>query len=177
MENIPSPTGPGREWTLPEIMELIDNRFSGRNFEHGRAMYAATGCVQCHRMDGSGGTMGPDLTALGRRFTLRDVTEAILKPNLAISDQYMMTVIETRQGQTLAGRIISRDNESIRIATDMLKPAFSTTVPIGEIAVESKLPVSTMPGGLLNSLNADEVLDLLAYLYSGANPDHPVFNP
>jgi hypothetical protein len=34
---------------------------------------------------------------------------------------------------------------------------------------------SPMPVGLLNSLNAEEVADLLAYLISGANPKDPMF--
>ena len=38
---------------------------------------------------------------------------------------------------------------------------------------ESK--VSIMPKGLLNTMTKDEILDLLAYIISGANPEHPAF--
>jgi hypothetical protein len=32
-----------------------------------------------------------------------------------------------------------------------------------------------MPTGLLNALNPDEILDLLAYIQSGGNPRDPMF--
>ena len=32
-----------------------------------------------------------------------------------------------------------------------------------------------MPNGLINTLNKDEILDLIAYLQSGGDPDAPVF--
>ena len=51
---------------------------------------------------------------------------------------------------------------------------------IGEIAkgeVEEVAPskVSLMPTGLLDKLNRDEVLDLLAYLLSRGNPNDQIF--
>jgi hypothetical protein len=35
--------------------------------------------------------------------------------------------------------------------------------------------VSMMPTGLLNTMSDKDVLDLLAYLISAGNPDHPLF--
>ena len=39
----------------------------------------------------------------------------------------------------------------------------------------SQLTLQVMPAGLINSLNADELKDLVAYLLSGGNPDDPMF--
>ena len=36
-------------------------------------------------------------------------------------------------------------------------------------------PVSMMPEGLLNTLNRDEVLDLVAYLLSRGDRNNPMF--
>ena len=32
-----------------------------------------------------------------------------------------------------------------------------------------------MPEGLLNTMTREEILDLIAYIISGANPEHPAF--
>jgi hypothetical protein len=37
--------------------------------------------------------------------------------------------------------------------------------------------MSMMPPGLINALNADELLDLLAYLLSAGNPQDKAFKP
>jgi hypothetical protein len=41
----------------------------------------------------------------------------------------------------------------------------------------SPSPVSMMPAGLLDTLSLEEILDLLAYLRSGADRSDPVFAP
>jgi hypothetical protein len=58
-----------------------------------------------------------------------------------------------------------------------VRPSQSVAIARDSIASEEALPVSIMPSGLVNSLNADELLDLVAYLASGADANHPVFKP
>jgi hypothetical protein len=45
----------------------------------------------------------------------------------------------------------------------------------GEIDARMKSPSSIMPKGLLDKMTLEEVLDLLAYVVSGADPKHKVF--
>ncbi|RYG42987.1 MAG: c-type cytochrome, partial [Chitinophagaceae bacterium] len=59
------PKGPGRSWKLEEAVAIADSGISRRNFERGKAMYAASLCASCHSMKGEGGVAGPDLTQLG----------------------------------------------------------------------------------------------------------------
>jgi cytochrome c551/c552 len=54
----------------------------------GARLFDAAGCVQCHRVAERGGSVGPDLTTVGSRFARRDLLEAILEPQKAVSDQY-----------------------------------------------------------------------------------------
>jgi hypothetical protein len=44
-----------------------------------------------------------------------------------------------------------------------------------DIRERATSPVSPMPGGLLNHFSQEEILDLLAFLQSGGNPDLPAF--
>ncbi len=61
------------------------------------------------------------------------------------------------------------------MAEDPLHPEKITRVPVGDIAGKTISPVSMMPVGLLNTLNADEVKDLIAYVLSMGSPEDPAF--
>ena len=174
-DNLPTPQGPGENWTLDELLSAAEKGFRNRNYQNGKTMFAAAKCVTCHRFNGEGGATGPDLSSLGQRFTIRDILDSTLHPSKAISDQYRVTMLTLSDGRTISGRIVSRNNERLSIATNLNRPSQSTSISLSEIEAEHLTPVSTMPDGLLDPLNRDEVLDLLAYLYSGGYKQHPVF--
>jgi putative heme-binding domain-containing protein len=163
---LPTPTGPGRDWSLEAALESVRQGLEGRDLANGRTMYSAAGCVVCHRFNGEGGAIGPDLSSIGQRFTVRDILDATLNPSRAISDQYQVTTLELVNGSTLSGRIVSRGTTTTRIAPNLMKPTESIELNNASIRRERREPVSTMPSGLVNSLNEDELLDLLAYLVS-----------
>ena len=167
-EGLPVAKGPGRDWTLDQALAVVGRGPNGRNPRRGRDMFAAAGCALCHQINGQGGAVGPDLSTLGQRFTVRDILEATIYPSKAIPDQYQVVTLELADGRTLSGRIVSRDEQITRIATDLMRPTESTSVTNGAIRKSIAQPVSTMPSELLNALNEDELLDLVAYLRGGA---------
>ena len=61
------------------------------------------------------------------------------------------------------------------VSENMLEPGILTNVSRDEIEETLVSKASMMPNGLINTLNKDEVLDLVAYLQSGGDPDSPVF--
>ncbi|MEQ9407971.1 MAG: DUF1080 domain-containing protein [Fuerstiella sp.] len=164
-----------REWTMEELVPLLQTGLTGRNFEHGRQMFGAASCFACHRFDNQGGAVGPDLTALSGRFSPRDILESVLEPSKQISDQYGSVQIVTLDGKVVIGRIINLAGDSFRVQTDMLKPGALTSVDRKQIEEIVESRVSMMPKGLLNTLNQEEVLDLMAYLLSRGDRHHPMF--
>lgn len=164
-----------KDWTMEELVPLIQNGLKNRNFEHGRQMFGAASCFACHRFDNQGGSVGPDLTSLSGRFSARDILESVMEPSKQISDQYGSVQIITMNGKVVNGRIINLAGDSLRVQTDMLRPGTLTSVDRKQIdeIIESK--VSMMPKGLLNTLNEDEVLDLMAYLLSRGDRKHVMF--
>lgn len=92
-----------------------------------------------------------------------------------ISDQYGSVQVLTTDGKVVVGRIINLAGDSFQVQTDMMKPGALTGVDrkLIEEMVESK--VSMMPKGLLNSLQQDEILDLMAYLLSRGDRGHAMF--
>ncbi|MEZ6116028.1 MAG: c-type cytochrome [Pirellulaceae bacterium] len=174
-EEIPKPVGPGQEWTVDQVVELVSGNLSARNFENGKRTFAAAKCATCHRFDGQGGATGPDLTSVAARFSPKDLAESLIHPSKVISDQYRASVIETSKGTTVTGRIVSESDEELVV---QINPEDATKIEtIKKADVESNKPSATslMPEQLLNALNQDEVKDLFAYLLSRGNPDDLMF--
>jgi hypothetical protein len=73
------------------------------------------------------------------------------------------------------GRIVMREGGEVRVMTNPFAPTVLATLKEEEIADVETRPVSMMPPGLINSLNPDELLDLLAYIMTGGNPEDPAF--
>ena len=160
-----------REWTLSELSAGIDQALQGRDFQKGREMFAAAACFKCHRFAAEGGIIGPDLTGVGKRFNNQYLVESLIEPNKTISDQYQATVFVLKDGRTVVGKIANLQGNNLNIITNMLEPGTMTGVRTNEIDEQHPSPVSMMPNGLLNTLNRDEILDLLAYLRSGGGRD------
>ena len=147
----------------------------GRNFEQGKAMFASTLCINCHHMRGEGGNIGPDLTGAGQRYSLRDLAENIIEPSKVISDQYGTEQLDMKDGSTIVGRVIVEENGKLFVMTSALAPDVRTAVDAANIKHRAPFNVSMMPPGLINGLNKDELLDLIAYLQSAGNPADKVF--
>ncbi len=169
-----APKGPGRSYTVDQALALASGGIRGRNFENGRAMYNSIGCASCHRFDGAGGGVGPDLSGVASRYTLRDLLENIVEPSKVISDQYGSEEIQLADGSTLVGRVYAEVGKLV-VTADPRNPDDSTTVALDQVKGRKPYPVSLMPAGMINGLNGDELLDLIAYLQSGGNPQHKAF--
>ncbi len=172
---LPKPTGPGKEYSLDELIELSKTSMKGRDFKNGQKMYAAARCVVCHRFGGDGGATGPDLTQAAGRFNFKDVAEAIVDPSKVVSDQYKTTQVETKGGKAYTGRVVSLTNDSITLLIDPEDSTKLVTVAKDDIETQQLSPVSLMPKDLLKQLNEKEVLDLMAYLLSRGNQNDPMF--
>lgn len=173
--NYVAPKGPGRAWSVDEVVALTQGGLKGRNFKNGEAMYRSVMCATCHRFNGEGGSIGPDLTGSGNRYTLRDLMENIVEPSKVISDQYDSHEIVKKDGTTILGRIVVEENGKVFVMANPFAPNDQMAINESEIARKETRKVSMMPPGLINALNQDELLDLLAYLVSGGNDQDKVF--
>lgn len=173
---LPKAKGPGKAWKLDEVIALATQKLKGRNFKEGQIAFAAARCVVCHRFSGDGGSTGPDLTQLAGRFSLKDLTEAIVEPSKVISDQYKASVIQTTGGQVHTGRIVSETADAVTMVINPEDATKTLEIKKSEIDEQTVSKVSLMPVDLLNSLNENEVLDLLAYLLSRGDPGNAMFS-
>lgn len=167
----PAPARPFvQEWTVASAEAAVAALGGEHSAGRGASLFTAARCIECHRFGGAGGATGPDLTGVARRFSRRDVLEAVIEPSKAVSDQYEASVITLADGRELTGRLLQIAGGRMDVLTDPFSLAVVSLSP-GEIAKVEPSPVSPMPPGLLNTLTAAEIADLLAYLESGAGGD------
>ena len=159
-----------RKWTLDDLVDSLGKVGGSRNFERGRELFAVASCNRCHRVGVEGTLIGPDLTSASRRFSRRDLLESILSPSKVIPENYRSVRIVTTDGKSYVGRIIPAGDyrsPTLRLATNADAPHEFTEITKSKIEVQQPSPVSWMPEGLLNTLNKDEILDLLAFIEAG----------
>jgi uncharacterized repeat protein (TIGR03806 family) len=160
-----------RDWKLDDLLPALDQVKQGRLFERGRDAFRQTGCIQCHRFGGEGGSVGPDLSGVGQRLSVRDLLESILLPSKAITEGYATTEIETKSGEILFGRI-EREDERVVVMRPPTATEDVVTIRKTDIRRRALSQTSNMPTGMLNTLEEAQVLDLLAYLISEGESTH-----
>jgi len=172
---LPKPTGPGKAWTTTDVSALEAKLKSGRDFKNGERAYAAARCVVCHRFGGDGGATGPDLSQVAGRFGLKELAEAIVEPSKVISDQYAAHVIVPVAGKQFIGKIANEANGVLTVVVDPEDASKVVQIKVADIEERRVSKVSLMPEKLLDGLNENEVLDLLAYMLSRGDSKHPMF--
>jgi putative heme-binding domain-containing protein len=118
-------------------------------------------CNTCHKLGYGGGTLGPDLTSIGRVRNRRDLLEAILFPGASLVRGYEPVSVELEDGRVISGIVRGENADEVTVAVDAQK-----TVKLARSSILQILPssVSPMPNGIATLLSPQELADLLAFL-------------
>lgn len=118
-------------------------------------------CTTCHRVNGAGGQVGPDLSSLGGSARTSDILMSLLEPSATIKQGYQTTQVVTIEGRVISGIVQQQTDQQItlRDASNRLHTVASDDI---EEIVGSR--VSIMPTGLTETLTRDELIDLVTYL-------------
>lgn len=128
----------------------------------GRKLFedAAT-CVACHRANGVGGQIGPDLSGVASKYDRAFLIESVLYPSKQILDGYHTTTVTMKNGEVFAGFIRSQtDTETMLVDVAGEKHPLKRD----QISKTAESPTSLMPEGLQGALSLGEFSDLIAYL-------------
>lgn len=120
-------------------------------------------CKNCHKIQNEGKELGPDLSAIGKKYTAAQLLESILEPSKRIDPKYVTYLVETDEGRLLSGLLVKKGAQEI-----ILMDAQNKEIRIAASQVEQLVPQarSIMPELLLRDMTAQQVADLLAYLSS-----------
>ena len=165
-----------KDWQLEDLAEDAI-QLTGRSFANGLKMFQVAGCIKCHKINCQGMSLGPDLTDVHKRFTEAKLLEQILQPSSEINKDFQSVVVRDAAGRVTTGLLMGEDEQAIRLLTNPLLPDEVTKVSKATIEETTISKQSTMPAGLLMTLSREEILDLLAFVQSGGDPQHPCFHP
>jgi putative heme-binding domain-containing protein len=168
--NATAPRAMVREWQMVDLESALGNVSKGRDLIRGKQLFQTAQCAACHKFQGEGGNMGPDLSEVAARFDRRTLLESILAPSVVIDDKYRNTVLQLKDGEVIEGRIVQESADSVHVAANPLAPNDVRPIELSKIAVRQPSMVSPMPAGLLNHFTREEILDLLAFLESSIAP-------
>jgi putative heme-binding domain-containing protein len=134
------------------------------NAERGRELFfksAGLQCVNCHRVNGTGNTLGPDLSQIGKKATRGQILESLLEPSKSIEPQYVAYLLETTDGKVYTGLLGSKSDTEVvlKIVGDK-----EVRVPAAKVERLAPQPKSLMPELLLRDLTAEQAADLLEFL-------------
>lgn len=138
--------------------KLTPDALARADAAQGRKFYQAL-CASCHKLNGEGGTIGPDLTG-ANRDSLEYLLENILFPSAVVADAYRQSVLRMKDGRTLAGVVTNRTGATLNLQTG----SDALAIDAADVASEERSTLSLMPEGLLDAVGDAGARDLIAYL-------------
>ncbi len=175
LAQLPQPKGPPVAWTIDTAQALFKSPLEKRSYQNGKRMFAAGRCIACHRFEGTGGYSGPDLGSVGKRYSIDDILVSIIDPSNSISEQYQASKVQLKNGTTQYGRIIFQNDQELAVASNPYDFGKITRTPSIQVHQIEASQTSLMPPGTIFGMNQEELKDLIAYLISGGNRRHKVF--
>lgn len=157
--------GPKRSWQLAAFVRSM-TRAGGApppgDVAHGRAVYQARGCANCHVLGGEGRALGPDLTAIGLQRGPAYLRQALVEPAARVPDGHVVVTARAKSGPAIRGVRVSEDAfwVHVRDAGGRLH-----ALRVSELAeFRREAGASLMPA--YGTLAAADLDDLVAYLSS-----------
>jgi len=142
--------------------DISGTPFAVGDAARGRILYNASGCAACHRVHGSGGLSGPDLSDIGAIRKPAAIQLSLLQPSTAMQPINRPVHIVMRDGSTIEGRRLNEDTATVQLIDRQgrLLSLLKSDIRDTQIGTKSEMP--TYAGKLFDR----EIADLLAYLLS-----------
>ena len=126
----------------------------------------ALSCTRCHRVENSGGRVGPDLTVIGKEKKPEYLLESIVDPNKTIAEGFGTLILVTEDGLQHQGIVKQEAADLIHLVDADGKQSF---IPKEEV-IARRNGKSAMPEDLVDKITPFELRDLVAYLTSLKTP-------
>ncbi|MEO1991355.1 MAG: PVC-type heme-binding CxxCH protein [Pirellulales bacterium] len=129
----------------------------------GRHIFRAL-CVQCHRVEGVGNELGPNLAAMQVRGP-EIMLLGILDPNREVLPAFTRRTIMRNDGRIINGVLISESDQAVVIRAEQ---GVNHVIPLDEIASFEDSGKSLMPEGFEKTIHPRDMVHLLAYLMTAS---------
>jgi putative membrane-bound dehydrogenase-like protein len=154
--------------TLPPISELAKKAGSAANGKQlmAKSLTGEAQCLKCHMIRGTGGSIGPDLSMIGKKGSKENLYDSLLTPSKAIADQYVSWRIDSEDGQSIVGLLVEETAKSITVRDANGKDYTFAAKDV----TKKKDPKSIMPEDVIKAFTEDELIDVVEYLMTLQTP-------
>jgi putative heme-binding domain-containing protein len=120
-------------------------------------------CSSCHKVGLTGNMIGPELTNIGKKFDKLSLIDAIVNPSASIVFGYEPWLLNTLEGESLYGFLISENKQTI-VIKDI--KGVQHVIPLDKIRSKKKQKKSLMPEPLTAGMTEQNLADIAAFLMS-----------
>lgn len=141
---------------------VVKDAGAGGDPARGKELFAGKGqCVTCHRVEGIGSRLGPDLTRIGAVRTSDQLATSLLEPDLEVQPANRTYTVVTRDGRRVTGRLLNHDTFTVQLLdeNEQLR-SFERASLRSEAFAPSPMPSAR------GRLDDREIADLVQYLAS-----------
>jgi len=156
---------PDRVWQVVSYIRSLNaapRQFPAAAVAAGAALFNANGCAGCHRVNGAGGRMGPDLSSIGMSRSVEHLRQSILDPGADVRQRYCVVTVSDAAGKTFDGFLMNEDTYTIQFIDPAGRLYSLEKAGLKSFRIDR---VSKMPS-FKGKLSDDEVNSLVAYLSS-----------
>jgi cytochrome c oxidase cbb3-type subunit 3 len=156
---------PDRVWQVVAYirsLNAVPHEFPAARVAAGQVLFNGKGCANCHRVNGVGGRVGPDLSAIGKSRSVDHLRQSVLDPNADVRQRYCIVTITDGSGKTVEGFLMNEDTYTVQFidADGRLYSIEKAGVRSLKIERASKMP------SYKSKVSDDELNGLVAYLSS-----------
>jgi putative heme-binding domain-containing protein len=172
-KGVPGSEMPGSRLSQPEVWRIVTyvrrlgaagtGEKAGGDPNLGRVIYEGKGgCATCHAVKEKGGRLGPDLTDVGLRRSLKFLRDSVTDPSSYIDRQYRSAAAVMPDGTKIRGIVLNEDDYSIQLR-DMREELRSF---LKSDATEIRIEKESLMPAYKDALSDLEINGLVAYLSS-----------
>lgn len=148
---------------LRSLAVTAENAAVAGDPERGRALFEGKGeCLSCHRVNGRGSRLGPDLSDVGQFRRASDLRTLLVEPGRPLRPENRRVRVVTRDGATVTGRLLNHDSFTLQMIDTREQLRTFQKAALREFAIEDPPPMPSYRGRLTD----DEITDLVRYLVS-----------
>lgn len=119
-------------------------------------------CLTCHRINGTGPRVAPDLSDVGAGRTADQLYRSLTDPSGGMMPINRPVRITMKDGRTITGRRMNEDTYTVQVIDDKEKLQSIVKSDVRAMTVETKSPMPSYQGKLTD----DELSDVIGYLLS-----------
>jgi putative heme-binding domain-containing protein len=123
-------------------------------------------CAACHAIRGTGGKVGPDLSAVAGQ---NDLVKRIVSPEAKSDSAYALITVTAKDGRVVTGVKRRETDEVIQVYDVSASPPVSRSISKDDVSKVETTGRSAMPGDFGKRLSQKQLADLVAFL-KGSQP-------